>query len=75
MAQLRNGYIGNELEDKSEAMKTKNVDDEKVGDESNLQLKFKGSQNNSVDGKEELNSSEIIVWDEVAGGVDEVCIL
>lgn len=56
-------------------MKTKNVDDEKMSDEDNHQLEFKDSQNNSEDGKEELELSEMIVCDEVAGDSDEVYIL
>lgn len=73
MAQLK--IIGNELEDKPEAMETKNVDDEKLGYEDNLPSEFKDSQNNSEDGKEELELSEMIVCDEVAGDSDEVYIL
>lgn len=75
MTQLKNDNNGNELEDIPEEMKTENLNDKKIDDEDNLQLEFKDSQNNSEDGKEELELSEMIVCDEVAGDSDEVYIL
>uniref|UniRef100_A0A2S2QFN2 Uncharacterized protein n=1 Tax=Sipha flava TaxID=143950 RepID=A0A2S2QFN2_9HEMI len=63
----------NELEDESIKIKTENAD--KKSEEDNSHYDFKDSQNNSEDGKEELELSEMIVCDEVAGDSDEVCIL
>jgi len=50
-------------------MKNENGNEEKKSDED----ESKDSQNNSEDGKEELELSEMIVCDEVAGDSDEVC--
>ncbi|XP_060881476.1 pre-mRNA-processing factor 39 [Metopolophium dirhodum] len=61
----------NELEDNSVAMKNENGNEEKKSDEDDNHLEFKDSQNNSEDGKEELELSEMIVCDEVAGDSDE----
>lgn len=65
----------NELEDSPVTMKIKNGNEEKKSDEDDNHLEFKDSQNNSEDGKEELELSEMIVCDEVAGDSDEVCLL
>lgn len=54
-------------------MKNENRNEEKKSDEDDNHLEFKDSQNNSEDGKEELELSEMIVCDEVAGDSDEVC--
>lgn len=69
MFQLKNK---NELEDKSVTMKNENGNEEKKIDEDDNHLESKDSQNNSEDGKEELELSEMIVCDEVAGDSDEV---
>lgn len=63
----------NELEDNSVALKNENGNEEKKSDDDDNHLEFKDSQNNSEDGKEELELSEMIVCDEVAGDSDEVC--
>lgn len=65
----------NELEDKSGTMKNGNGNEEKRIKEDDNHLESKDSQNNSEDGKEELELSEMIVCDEVAGDSDEVCLL
>lgn len=52
-------------------MINKEENDEKKSDVD--QFEYKDSQNNSEDGKEELELSEMIVCDEVAGDSDEVC--
>jgi len=54
-------------------MKNENGNEEKKSNEDDNHLEFKDSQNNSEDGKEELELSEMIVCDEVAGDSDEVC--
>ncbi|XP_029345411.1 pre-mRNA-processing factor 39 isoform X4 [Acyrthosiphon pisum] len=61
----------NELEGNSVVMKNENGNEEKKSDEDDNHLEFKDSQNNSEDGKEELELSEMIVCDEVAGDSDE----
>ena len=55
-------------------MKSENRNEEKKSDEDDNHLESKDSQNNSEDGKEELELSEMIVCDEVAGDSDEVCL-
>lgn len=45
---------------------------EKKSDDDDNNFEFKDHQNNSEDGKEELELSEMIVCDEVAGDSDEV---
>lgn len=55
-------------------MKNENGNEEKKSDEDDNHLEFKDSQNNSEDGKEELELSEMIVCDEVVGDSDEVCL-
>lgn len=72
MFQLKNK---NELEDKTVTMKNENGNEEKRINEDDNHLESKDSQNNSEDGKEELELSEMIVCDEVAGDSDEVCLL
>lgn len=52
----------------------KNENDEKKIDEDNNHFECKDSQNNSEDGKEELELSEMIVCDEVACDSDDVCL-
>jgi len=54
-------------------LKNENGNEEKKSDDDDNHLEFKDSQNNSEDGKEELELSEMIVCDEVAGDSDEVC--
>lgn len=54
-------------------MINKDENDEKKSDEDSNQFEYKDGQNNSEDGKEELELSEMIVCDEVAGDSDEVC--
>lgn len=46
--------------------------DGKKSDEENNHFENKDSQNNSEDGKEELELSEMIVCDEVTGDSDDV---
>lgn len=75
MAQLENYSIGNELEDKLEAMKTLNLGIENICDEHNSQLELKCSQKNSEDVIKELQLSEMIVCGEVSGNSNHVCIL
>lgn len=53
----------------------KSESDEKKIDEDNNHFECKDSQNNSEDGKEELELSEMIVCDEVACDSDDVCLL
>lgn len=59
----------NELDEESSI---KNECIEKKNDEDYNDFETKDNQNNSEDGKEELELSEMIVCDEVAGDSDEV---
>lgn len=73
MFQLQHKITENKLEDEPITLKNENAF--KKTDEGNNHYEYKDSQNNSEDGKEELELSEMIVCDEVAGDSDEVCVL
>lgn len=61
----------NELTDRL-SVKIEYISDNKKSDGDNNHFESKDNQNNSEDGKEELELSEMIVCDEVAGDSDEV---
>lgn len=71
MFQLKNQFFEKNLENESLTIEIEN--DGKKSDEENSHFENKDSQNNSEDGKEELELSEMIVCDEVTGDSDDVC--